>query len=445
MKTSPTFSVGGRPIWPAKHWGWGVIALVYLLIVTAFPLPADAVIFEGIDYKITVADSGMIAVMEIDSGSLDLWNKGSPTHTDAQLITYRVYQHFLDVFDFIFLISNQEAVPRGGYSGVYFPVKNDIKGLGFALFDNTASYTSRGKLQGVVHLKSLDGLRGGPSLHELCHRWANGLKAINSDSHWGFSSVGGQLGGWKDETLVDLGADFYQADGPQGLGFGFGVNANGGNSIPYARLELYLMGLIGPEAVPTIRKAIGASFVGPESGRFTANRIAQITMPEIIGANGERVPGVATSQKSFRALVVVLSGVPVSPGTLNALEEDAKSFELRGDNNDVAYNFWEATGGRATIQLGQLQTALKAPPIFLGTAIDANRVTLRWKTIPGLRYRVEYSDGLDLNGESRFHEILRTIDEEIQTGQEGTFAIMEFSDPLTSSVGQRFYRIRIVE
>ena len=57
--------------------------------------------------------------------------------------------------------------------------------------------------------------------------------------HWGWTSVGGQLGGFEKSTLKNLAGDLYQANnGEPGAKHFFGY-ANGGNSIPYADWELY--------------------------------------------------------------------------------------------------------------------------------------------------------------------------------------------------------------
>ena len=51
------------------------------------------------------------------------------------------------------------------------------------------------------------------------------LKQINAGSHWGISSVNGQLGGFDLSTLQELPGNWYTANR-------FGTYANGGNSIP---------------------------------------------------------------------------------------------------------------------------------------------------------------------------------------------------------------------
>lgn len=62
------------------------------------------------------------------------------------------------------------------------------------------------------------------------------------ESHGGFSGVGGLLGGFQAEALVDLGGGKYCAgDFYPRFNWGF---------IPYSALEMYLAGWISPTKVP---------------------------------------------------------------------------------------------------------------------------------------------------------------------------------------------------
>lgn len=73
---------------------------------------------------------------------------------------------------------------------------------------------------------------------------------------WGFSNAGGQLGGAKYMRIVKencggiIGKIRYQGSMEPDLNEngsfkygGFGLNTNGGNSLPYSDIELYIMGM----------------------------------------------------------------------------------------------------------------------------------------------------------------------------------------------------------
>ncbi|MYD80047.1 MAG: hypothetical protein F4X44_05505 [Gammaproteobacteria bacterium] len=153
------------------------------------------------------------------------------------------YKNYRDVFDVLLIISN---VPRDkfedgevGYYGKMSLVRNDELGTGVGIFDYGDWYYSEEALRGVMHLPSRNFLGSGPTLHEFMHLWVLDRQVIPTviEGHWGFGCVHGQLGGIDLKNLVELGEDRFAA----GL---FGLNANFGNSLPYAPLELNLAGWI---------------------------------------------------------------------------------------------------------------------------------------------------------------------------------------------------------
>ena len=286
------------------------------------------------------------------------------------------YKNYQDVFDVLFVISN---VPREkfvdgevGYYGVMAVVRNDEHGTGVEIFDHGGWFYSPSTLRGVMHLPAKDLLGGGPSLHEFMHLWVLDREVIPTviEGHWGFSSVNGQLGGFDINKLVELDDDKYSA----GL---FGINANGGNSLPYAPLELYLAGWIPSDQVTDIWVAEDGEFLfetdpdnpdvkkqqtGPEgSPIFKATQISTWSIEQIIGVLGERVPSFEDSQKTFR-VAAVLVGSEEFPVTDNDIEFVRFQVELFSQKSSLreslglnTYNFWDATGGRASIEADGLQ------------------------------------------------------------------------------------------
>jgi hypothetical protein len=77
-----------------------------------------------------------------------------------------------DSCDFILLTTDQPDLPaEGEYYGITRVTRNDTRGLGKSLFDNAGSHGSAGRLQAVIHPAVGNALSGGPSLHEIMHRW----------------------------------------------------------------------------------------------------------------------------------------------------------------------------------------------------------------------------------------------------------------------------------
>ena len=285
--------------------------------------------------------------------------------------TARFYGYFNDEFDFLMFVPNLagsqvvEAERRATYSSV----KNDVEGIGRTIFSNNSRWSSAGKLQGVINFGSNSvysiSERGrsivsdGPTLHELMHRWANFIVPSSYASHWGFSSANGNAGGFDIADLVDQGGGRYTA------GY-FTVAGVADNIQPYGFIELYLAGFIPPAEVPDLWVAEDGEWLRDREGRivqadnglriFTASKVKTHTIEDIIAEHGTRVPNHTDSQKDFRAAVILLvnEDFPATREVLETISRDVSWFSHAGDDESHRYNFYEATGGTATIKLDGL-------------------------------------------------------------------------------------------
>ncbi len=292
--------------------------------------------------------------------------------------TAKFYEHFDDAFDFLMFVSNVDS-PDQGVFGTYRPARNDTAGIGQETFSKRAYRRLAAKLQGVMHFPGYDLIRLGPSLHELMHRWANYVvpgkrpsgwanffvPGIGSWSHWGFSSAHGQLGGFRLADLVDHGNGQYSAGK-------FGPVANGGSSVPYSPIELYLAAFLPLEEVPDLTIAEDGQWLLRESGAiagtekghpiFTASRLTVYTAEDLVAEYGERVPAYPNTQRNFRAAAILLidEDHPAVRRNLDRLSEDVSWFSEDSHGGGSLpdgrrlYNFFGATGGRATIGMDDL-------------------------------------------------------------------------------------------
>ena len=321
---------------------------------------------EGTTFEVN--SKGNFLSLQIPESEFQAWNKGN-AYKHISEKTKKIYESFEDAFDFIVFVSANEKTPANLYSGRHFRVQNQIEGLGLPIYDNSAQYgSSEGKLKAVIHMARLYSISYGPMLHEIVHLWGNYLfKAkgvwtsgeISLTSHWGYSNVGGQLGGF--DSWKHLGSDLYEASLNSVKG-GFGGFANGGNSVPYASLELYLMGMIDAQQVPTVHyfKGLQASIAEIKEGRFHANKKESLTIEQIQQKYGDRVPDVSQSQKSFTILFVVLSTAPLNEKQWETLQQQVDNFILKKDDGNARnYNFWEATRGKGSLNLPQLWKILQ--------------------------------------------------------------------------------------
>ena len=290
--------------------------------------------------------------------------------------TRRFYQHFKDEFDFLLVVRNLTYGVDIDWaaSGVFASVSNNVQGIGERLFSNAQRWGSSGKLQGVAFFPYVEfpGSRWtpigrGPGIHELMHRWANfHVVPTSYGGHWGFSSANGILGGFDITSLVDHGGNRYTAGE---------FNTNGSHGRPFSPIELYLAGLISPEEVPDLWVAEDGEWVLDSEGGivrasdgypiFTASQIKTYTIEDIISEHGPRVPDASQSQRDFRAAVILLTDEkhPANRRVLERLSEDVSwtshaAFTEEGDdrygNSIRKTNFYESTGGRATITMDDL-------------------------------------------------------------------------------------------
>lgn len=280
------------------------------------------------------------------------------------------YKHYEDAFDVLVVVSNLseaealEAYKRQGherlpYQGLMSVVRNAVYGNGYDIFDQSHLIGTSGKLKGIMHIPIRANLIQGPVLHELMHVWVgDDVIPTQFESHWGFSSVHGQLGGFNQENLTELGNGQYTAGR-------FGVIANYGNSVPYAPLELYLAGWIPSHEVPDILIANNASWVkrdGENDRVFSATGWTTISVKDIINRIGERIPTHEESPREFRMAVILLATheFPVTAEHLSDVSNYIRAFTRNASVRHIPgletyYNFWDATGGHATMDAAGLK------------------------------------------------------------------------------------------
>ncbi len=281
---------------------------------------------------------------------------------DFDALARAFFTHYEDAFDYLMVLSN---LPEYGdsehytYAGIHLSVRNDVKGTGKSMYSKNRELGSAGRLNAILHFPYNTALPRGPFLHEILHSWANFTIPTAAGGHWGFSSANGQLGGFDRANLVDHGGGRYSAGD-------FGLVANGGNGVPYSPIELYFAGLIPPSEVPNLWVAEDGAGLKDGSGNwvydaagnqiFTASKVSTWSIERIVAEHGARVPNSLQSQRQFRA-ALILAVDPLHPPrqiTLDHLSEAVQAFTHAGEDDSSLFNFWEATGGRATLTMDGL-------------------------------------------------------------------------------------------
>ncbi|MBK8267672.1 MAG: hypothetical protein IPK83_04945 [Planctomycetes bacterium] len=303
------------------------------------------------------------------------WTKNGFADSDAiREITRQFYASFRDEAEFLVI-----TTPDPLLGGSSLRVFNDVTGTGLARIDRRPEFGAKDSLAQIISLMGRNELTIRTAIHEIGHRWANRLKgdiALASPTtvavgHWGFCDVNGPLGGFARDSLESLGNNLYRgAVAPAGYAV---------NTVSYAPLELYLMGLMPAEEVPDVTVAVNPVVTSQDFGTttFQADELRVVSIDRIIEQNGPRVPAFRDAPNEFSIAFIVLTPGILSiqdqhfysraidfltraePITLMQvfksvdeltpvkLEQDA--FEAAGLNR--FQNFQRATNGRGTLKL----------------------------------------------------------------------------------------------
>jgi hypothetical protein len=291
-------------------------------------------------------------------------------------------QHYSEVYDFLYVFTDHTL--NSTTIGKFETVNAHAAPGGAADFELAlGGYRSNGRLKGVIGVQWRTPV-GPPLAHEFTHYWAVqldprfgfGMERSGSDAaHWGFTSVHGQLGGFDGTSLrcqtpagasppnctaLETGRTRYVAKS-------FFPNSN--PAVPYAPLELYLMGLLPKSEVPSAFLALDEAELVESSQDAAAGTVVveaagvrNIAFADIIARHGE-IKELPASERKFRAAFIVVSAQPAAAKVLDDVAQWAAAFGKRGTSG-VITSFEELAGGRATLdtQLGPRRAASDPAP-----------------------------------------------------------------------------------
>jgi hypothetical protein len=268
-----------------------------------------------------------------------------------------------DQFDFIAVIGPAENTHGSGITGnrVNQLLRNDVSGIGLSVFDNTAPSGGTGRLKAALEFPVsayFDGAEHG-FVHEAGHTWINWATrdpVVGAGvAHWPASSMARHVmganiantgvGGSFPWLLTPVGSDSVKISN---LASALGT---------YAPIDLYLMGLIPADSVPSMLVLPPEVVVdGTTNGKTFLAR--KYSINDYIASQGPRVPAVS-AQKSFATATVLLTyGRLATPAEMAFFDMAAKRGEttttLRasiGRSNSDAVGFYQATGGRARMTM----------------------------------------------------------------------------------------------
>ncbi|MCA9518168.1 MAG: hypothetical protein KC635_24690, partial [Myxococcales bacterium] len=307
--------------------------------------------------------SGEIIVLEGDSTTVsDLGSGRYGVRIDDQVqnlpvIVDRVLSEYGDEFDFVAVWTDFWDYGADGLA-YYIGARNDVRGLGQEVYDQSRFWGSgpNGRLKGVLNMKSIDvyGGIGNPNNfiypvmgQEMSHRW---LAFMLFDD--GGVASNGMLG--RDEAhwnvLMDTGGSVQ--DGHAWRDNGDGTFTVTGKNLNYSPLDLYGMGLYDASEVPPWFLIENATYQGRALGKTqelptglkARGTRKDITIEQVISANGTRRPDRAGSQNEFRIAYVLIT----APGT--SIDEVGGTVSQIATFSGIwEQKFSEWTHGRATL------------------------------------------------------------------------------------------------
>ena len=273
-----------------------------------------------------------------------------------------------DVYDFIYLMTDFDF-SLGSAFAFYLPIRNEVGGIGYDQFDGDPGGILGGrKIQGFLNLSNVVGdypafptsrfLVANHALsimgQEQGHRWLAFPKFPGDpllllgrdDAHWSFFlNIESTLSSPAARRSSSAEGNVWQDNGN---GFFVSTSLIDG----YSRLDQYLMGL-RPASDVADTFVIANPFnttrtrsSNPRPNATTNGTRQNVSINQILTANGPRIPDVSTSPKNFRAAVVLL----MQPGTQPTAETLTKVTRYR--------MAWESYFAQSTDYLATINTGL---------------------------------------------------------------------------------------
>jgi hypothetical protein len=283
-----------------------------------FEMVSFSFIIDGIEYPINfmwlpVVQKEIFRTNSVNSKTMSsdyavfIFNISLSDRENGQEVVKQFYEFFPDKYDFILLYRDMISTS----SAYYTAVKNDIKGIGSVIFNNSGYWGSAGQLQGVICVDTKGQRTIMPEnvvMHEIGHRWGSYyidplLPLSSIKSHWNASStINGMMGPAYNSTFV------YNGDGTFTFrGFY--------NYWQYSTIELYTVGVMPANCLDTCELFI---LKDPRIDQVSNSNIpfgtvikpeefVKVTSDTLRKIYGKREPDYLTSQKTFKTATIVLT------------------------------------------------------------------------------------------------------------------------------------------
>jgi hypothetical protein len=366
----------------SNHWGWDDGGIYWGEF-----LPGDAAPGSGWSITLRIAPRslprvGVTRLADDVQYSSHVVNLVMPAFGDGFLrddkgfeleqVARRFYQDFEDSYDTLAI------VPEAGYTasfGAYHQnARNDVRGIGITVFDNSANYGSGRRLQSAELFIGTSFTNPRTTAHELAHQWGSYFDWGRLASMRPAGSVGSHDPLWtQGETLI--GAVLWPSRRVESaeVGWQIGLTPAPAKLHPYT---LYAMGLLPRDAVPAVtvfedQGQFNATSVStPAVGTAVAGAARSVTVFNVVGMLGERTGPVPSVWQ--RATIVVSRDRLLSQREMDYWTFFAARAEDPNGTGVVGYDgvgsFESATSGMVDVRADI--RPLRAPPIVDPFQVD---------------------------------------------------------------------------
>jgi hypothetical protein len=237
----------------------------------------------------------------------------------------RFYAAHPDLFEQVVVYTGRPLNPIAGTLAFEINVQNHVQGIGLDQVDDSAAWGSGGRLESVVFMDAVDpylDVDGFEILgHEIAHRWLARFRFKDASG----ASRGALLGRANVHWSFFLDTDASVLEGNRIADLGGGRFETVDFTRGYSPLDLYAMGLRGPDEVPPFFYVEGADnfrpnraykvSTAPEAGVSFTGIKRTVRIEDVLAAMGPRVPDAAHAPRSSRLSFILVSdaGAPATP------------------------------------------------------------------------------------------------------------------------------------
>ncbi|MEE8367401.1 MAG: hypothetical protein V3S30_03710 [Thermoanaerobaculia bacterium] len=259
--------------------------------------------------------------------------------TSAEIDDLAVASAFFDAFQDIYshlVIWVDFPIDLGGAFAFHLGLRNQVMGIGRGLFDFSDLAGSNGVLDSYLNMGSLANYPADPDNEflgtnstlevlgqEAGHRWGSFVQFIDADGRRSNDLLGRALAHWS--FLLDSDASVLEGNDIRDNGDGTFTTVE--STERFSRLDQYLMGLRPKKQVPDFFYVIDTSGVaqpgdGPQEGVTVGGTRVDVSIDQVIAAEGARVPKSADAPKVFKMAFILLAreGEPPTQESIDKLQ-----------------------------------------------------------------------------------------------------------------------------